>query len=98
MSCNKKTVEQELSSLQCGEKTTITDQDFCNHFLNAGSTVNFITFEKTKYKIKRKGSLIKGISGYLDYTMSDGEKEFDVSIVSNESSLMPLSAIVERIH
>lgn len=97
MSCNKKTVDQELDSLKCGEKTTITEQNFCDKILNT-EVVDTITFDTKTYQTERKCALIKGISGSIDYCMSDDKKEFNITIISNESSLMPLSAIVERTH
>jgi len=96
-SCEQKPTAEKITSLNCGEKTTLTDQDFCDKFLNA-EAVDSITFGEKEYRIERKGALIKGITGSIDYCMSDGEKGFEVAIISNESSMNPLSAIVERTH
>jgi len=97
MSCSNKTDNQKLMDLKCGEKTTLTD-NFCNKIINTKG-IDSIKFGEKQYRIEKKYPLIMAaITGSLEYSLSDGKKEFNISIVSNESPLNQTSAIVERIH
>ena len=92
-SCNHKT---KIADLKYGEKITIAEQAFCDKIINTNPE-DTIIIEGKQYRTQRECALIKGISGSIDYQLSDGEKEFEVSIVSNESSMIPISAIVKRV-
>ncbi len=83
ISCKQAPIEEQIASLEYGERQRITDQEFCNQLINTADKDSIIIGTK-KYLLKKQAATY-GIKGTIIYVLTSSEERIEVKLTSQNS-------------